>query len=370
MKILVWNLAKPKEAAPVFAYGLAKGLVKNGIEVYALMQEEVPNREEWDNLLDSQHIYYTHSNNVKESHLKQLLDFYIVERDEIKKFFSNIELDYSISTVFANWSIFFEPLIKASCRVAVCHDPLPHSGEKKINAWLAKKFYEKHNKLIVLTEKFVKPAEERYHKAYNSVISIKHGRSDVYTNKINVEICREYDSSKINFLFFGRIEKYKGLGVLGEAYKNLCKTCKDVTLTVAGNGDFSEFAELYSTLEHTRLMIRYIDDDEVGGLFSGPNVVAVVPYIDATQSGIISIAFEFGVPIIASDTGGLKEQLDNGKIGLFFERGNSKELTKKMKCFIDKPEIFKEQADLEKQYIRKLDWDIVTKDMLQKLENE
>lgn len=370
MKILVWNLAKPKEAAPVFAYGLAKGLVENGIEVYALMQEGVPNKAEWDKLLDSQHIYYTHSNNTQDSHLKQIIDFYTVERQRIKQFFRNVELDYSISTVFANWSIFFEPLIKAKCRVAVCHDPIPHSGEKRINAWLAKRFYEKHDKLIVLTEKFVKPAEKRYNKRQNSVISIKHGRSDAYTNKINVEISKEYDTNKINFLFFGRIEKYKGLGVLGEAYKDLCKKHKNVTLTVAGNGDFSEFEELYSTLERTRLIIRYIDDDEVGGLFSGPNIVAVVPYIDATQSGIISIAFEFGVPVIASNTGGLKEQLDNGKIGVFFEKGNAKELSRKMEYFIDRPETFKEQSDLERQYIRKLDWDIVTKDMLHKLEDK
>ena len=54
--------------------------------------------------------------------------------------------------------------------------------------------------------------------------------------------------------------------------------------------------------------------------------------MDATQSGVISLAHSFGCPVIASDTGGLKEQLNKGEIGLFCKIGNAKELCEKMFC--------------------------------------
>lgn len=367
MKILVFNIAKAKEAAALFAYGVAKGLVENNIEVYALMQENVQNKEEWKKLLDNEHIYFTHINNDKESHGKQLFDFYLSEKKKINYFFDGIVFDYIISTVFANWSTFFLPIFNAKKRIAICHDPLPHSGEKKLNAYLAKRYYKANDKLIVLTKRFITPAAKRYNKKNEDIIAIPHGRMSSYSVLSNPEKKQKYEENNINFVFFGRIEKYKGLGVLGEAYKIIADNNMNITLTIAGNGDFSEFEELYQDLPKVHLINRYIDDDEVGGLFDGPNVVTVIPYIDATQSGIISIAFEYGTPIIASDTGGLREQLDEGKIGLMFEAGNPDELAKKMQIIIDNPDIFKIQRNLEENYLHTLEWNVVMFKMLEKL---
>lgn len=364
MKILVFNIAKPKEVAAIFAYGVAKGLAENGVEVYALMQENVQNREQWDKLLGNKHVYYTKLNNDEESHSKQLIKFYTSEIRKIKNHFKGITFDYVLTTVFANWSTFFLPVFKTRNRIAVCHDPLPHSGEKKLNVFLAKRYYQHNDKLIVLTKRFREFAAERYNKKVEDVFVIPHGRMNSYTLSENPLKAQNYKKENINFVFFGRIEKYKGLGVLGEAYKILSSQVPNVTLTVAGNGDFSEFKELYDGLKNTKLIIRYIDDDEVGGLFNGANVVTVVPYIDATQSGIIPIAMEYGTPIIASNTGGLKEQLNDGKIGLLFEAGNAQALADVMKQITEQPQIFEEQKLLEKEYLKSLDWNVVMNQLL------
>ena len=359
MKVLVFNIAKPKEAAAIFAYGVAYGLKKNGVEVYAFMQENVQNRKDWDVLLDQKHIYYTSLNNDKESRAKQLFRFFLNEKKQIRKHFDGVVFDAVITTVFANWAIFFRNCFKTKARIVVCHDPFPHSGEKKINKLLAKLYYQKCDKLIVLTKRFVEPASKLYKKRRNDVIAIPHGRMNLYQEIMNIEKKQPYKPENINFVFFGRIEKYKGLKVLEEAYKKLSQEYDNITLTVAGNGDFSEFKELYDTLPNATLLIRYIEDDEVGGLFDGPNVVTVVPYIDATQSGIISVAMEYGTPIIASDTGGLREQLNDGKIGVFFETGNCVELKCAMERFVHEPALFQEQCDLERKYLHSLNWDVV-----------
>ena len=51
-------------------------------------------------------------------------------------------------------------------------------------------------------------------------------------------------------------------------------------------------------------------------LFRGNHVVTVLPYKDATQSGVINLAAQAGSLIISTNVGGLPEQLDNGKAGI------------------------------------------------------
>ncbi|WP_196809815.1 glycosyltransferase family 4 protein [Butyrivibrio sp. MB2005] len=361
------NLAKPKEVATFFSYGMAEGLKQNNIDVYAIMQENVQNKEQWNELLPSNHIYYTQLNNDIESHIKQVWEFWTCEIKRLNEYFKNIVFDVALTTFFANWSTLYFPLIKARYRIAVCHDPFPHSGEGRINAFLAKRYYKQNDKLIVLTDKFRLQASKRYNKKNQDIIVIPHGRLNVYSSLASKEPKKYYDSESINFLFFGRIQKYKGIEVLGKAFKLLVNKKKNVTLTIAGNGDFSPYKQLYDSLPNVNLLIRYIDDSEVEGLFKSEKVVAVVPYLDATQSGVIPIAMEYGVPIIASETGGLKEQLDNGKIGLFFERGNENDLARKMMSIVDNPDIFTCQRKLEYDYIECLNWDKVMGDFLKQI---
>ena len=102
-------------------------------------------------------------------------------------------------------------------------------------------------------------------------------------------------------------------------------------------------------------------------LFSGPNIIAIIPYLDATQSGVIPIAYEYETPIIASNTGGLKEQLDNGKIGLLFEAGNAAELAQKMEYIMDNKDEFNRQAELIRTFRESLNWDALAKKLLNDL---
>ena len=59
---------------------------------------------------------------------------------------------------------------------------------------------------------------------------------------------------------------------------------------------------------------RYIANEEVADFFSAANV-AVLPYVTATQSGIIQIAMNFNRPVITTDVGGLPEVVRAGVLG-------------------------------------------------------
>lgn len=118
-------------------------------------------------------------------------------------------------------------------------------------------------------------------------------------------------------LFFGFIRDYKGLDLLIEA---MTKLNDEYVLVIAGEvyGSFEKYERQIEKLclkDKVILHVRYIGDNEVPLFFSSADV-CVLPYKSATQSGITSIAYHFDLPMIATDTGGLKESIEHNKTGL------------------------------------------------------
>jgi len=125
-----------------------------------------------------------------------------------------------------------------------------------------------------------------------------------------------------------------------------------------------EFIPILQGVKDVKIDNKYIPDEEVGCYFDGPNVVIVLPYLDATQSGVIPIAIEYGTPIIASNTGGLKEQMMDGEFGLLVETGNVEDLYLKMKEIMSNKSLYTEQQNKMKNAIAELEWDVVIKRVL------
>ncbi len=130
-------------------------------------------------------------------------------------------------------------------------------------------------------------------------------------------------------LFFGYVRKYKGLHVLLESVAKALTTF-DFTLIVAGEfyDDEKGYRQQIQRLgigHRVRVFSDYIPNDEVSVYFSAADVV-VLPYIDATQSGIVQIAYNFDKPVITTDVGGLAEVVLDGQTGLVVRPNSSDEL--------------------------------------------
>lgn len=118
-------------------------------------------------------------------------------------------------------------------------------------------------------------------------------------------------------LFFGLIRGYKGLDLLIEALGLLDARYH---LVIAGEpyGDFSGYQrqiEASPRKANIHLHARFIAEAEVPRFFSAADLV-VLPYRSATQSGITAMAHHFGLPVVATDVGGLKEALEHGRTGV------------------------------------------------------
>ncbi len=124
-------------------------------------------------------------------------------------------------------------------------------------------------------------------------------------------------------LFFGRVEKYKGVDLLYAAFKDYPQL-KDEILVIAGKGNV--YFD-YENLPNVIWLNRFILDEEIKNLFQKAKCV-VFPYISATQSGVFSFCFYFNKQVIASDIPFFREFAGSGVH--LFETGNVVDLTEKL----------------------------------------
>lgn len=113
-------------------------------------------------------------------------------------------------------------------------------------------------------------------------------------------------------LFFGRIDKYKGLKTLFEAYIKGGE--KMPALVVAGSGKMSNEEQSLADRTDGIIINRFMTDSEMLWLFQH-SMALILPYIEATQSGIIPIAYHYGKPVIVSNVEGLTQFVEDGKTG-------------------------------------------------------
>lgn len=126
-------------------------------------------------------------------------------------------------------------------------------------------------------------------------------------------------------LFFGRITPYKGLEYLVDAFKQTV-SAGDYRLIIAGRpeqGSEEYLRVIYEgSREHVegkRIMLHahFIPDEDTEIYFKAADVL-VLPYRAVYQSGVLFLAYSFGLPVIAADVGSLKDDIVEGRTGFVF----------------------------------------------------
>lgn len=124
----------------------------------------------------------------------------------------------------------------------------------------------------------------------------------------------------VNFLSFGQIKHYKRIDILIDAAQKLYEeTGKLFVVTIAGRcPNWAEYSKRIKYPQLFDLHIGYIDDSKVADLFANANYL-VLPYQDLAQSGAITVAFNYGVPVITSDIPQFQEFVEEGVNGFLFQ---------------------------------------------------
>ncbi len=227
--------------------------------------------------------------------------------------------------------------------IITVHDILPFN-QKKYDMFFHKNIYRIGDEIIVQAKTNITRFNELFPENSNKLHFIPHGHfldfSDIHYQKD----AREYlgiPENKFVYLFFGQIKKVKGVGVLLEAFGKLTQERNDVYLVVAGNvwkDDFSSYQEVidkYALDDNSLKMdIRFIPDKDIGYYYSACDV-AVLPYLDVYQSGVIQLTYAYRKPAIATSIAPFMEVVEDNLTGFVCKPGDVDSLKSSMNKAID-----------------------------------
>lgn len=138
------------------------------------------------------------------------------------------------------------------------------------------------------------------------------------------------------YLFFGRMEAYKGLDTLLDAI-DLVPEALGARFVLAGRGpELERHRERIAAQPRIELVDRFLPPLEAIRQFQRARVV-LVPYRDATQSGVVSAAFGNGKPVIATRVGGLADAVADGTSGIVVPPDDPVALAGAIRAMADAP---------------------------------
>lgn len=158
-------------------------------------------------------------------------------------------------------------------------------------------------------------------------------------------------------LFFGNIAPYKGLEYLIEAMGLVAGIDPDYRLIIAGRPKScaSYWEAVQQRICRAKLRsnlierIEYVPDADTEIYFKAADVL-VLPYTHIFQSGVLFLGYSFGLPVIASDVGSLKEDLIEGKTGFVCRPQDSVDLAERIENYFS-GELYR-QADTRRREIQ------------------
>lgn len=242
--------------------------------------------------------------------------------------------------IFKWWTPFFGPAFGTLARIArqprrdggrtrivlVCDNALPHE-RRLIDKPFTRFMFDVTDGWVVMSEavreelKTLLPIERhaniRYvaHPVYQQFGALPCDRAEA---RRRLGIPADHDV----LLAFGYVRAYKGLHVLLDALPGIraARAPRGVTALVVGEfyedrAPYDEHAARLGLTDCVRFIDHYIPDGDVGLYFAAADVV-VLPYISATQSGVVQLAYGFGRAVITTAVGGLPEMVRQGVSGL------------------------------------------------------
>ncbi|MCP4933883.1 MAG: glycosyltransferase [bacterium] len=144
----------------------------------------------------------------------------------------------------------------------------------------------------------------------------------------------------LRLLLAGRLQAYKGAGLLTKTLQKLDD--QPLEVRVIGRGSDRDFEKL-GIIKNVDFRLGWCSETQLIEHIDWADVV-LAPYIEASQSGIVSLAHDRGRPVVATRVGGLPEQVSHEQTGLVADRLTPDCFAATLRRFIDDPELFQDCA--------------------------
>ena len=325
-----------------YTFSLANSLKKCGNEVELVIDDKKDN-EYCECVIHNK--FLTSRKDI--SKLKKLINYI-----ESYKYILNKVINENFDIVHVQWFqfspidyYFLKKIKKYNMKIVVSiHDILPFN-EKKFDYYFHKKIYHTCDNIIVQALTNIKRFDELFPSEKNKIKFIPHGHFLDFADIHNMKKSREklnIPNDKFVYLFFGQIKKVKGVGILLEAFGELVQNNKDVYLVIAGSvwkDDFQPYQEIIDKFnlnsDNIKLDIRFIPDDQIGIYYSACDI-AVLPYLDVYQSGVIQLTYAHNKPAIATAIPPFLEIVEDNVSGFVCQPNSVESLKDQMVKSIEK----------------------------------
>lgn len=265
-----------------------------------------------------------------------------------KKVARTILADDPECLLYSYWHPFFAPaytkVIKTLKKkkpdlkvIAIAHNVLPHEAFP-LQEYLVNKLFSYTDEIVLLSSQ----TEMELH-SFTGDIQATRLFHPVYIQNYPTEP-KEDLREKYGFepddhilIFFGLVRPYKGLDIFIEALNDL--PLKELKIRPLIVGEFyTDKQHLLnkidtSSLDQYMVIDRFVSDRVAAELLYISDAM-VLPYRSASQSGVLSNAINFDLPVIVSDLPGLSEHLSHKESGLIFDTGNPDALKQQIKYFV------------------------------------
>jgi glycosyltransferase involved in cell wall biosynthesis len=261
------------------------------------------------------------------------------------------------------WYVFYWKLFKIFWYTIYTtqHDPILHSWENTTLLW---KIAEKVNwilrnisdKLFVHWGKLKWEVIKKYNVSDDKVYSIVHWNYNFFKDNFS----KWWIVEKNTFLFFGRIVDYKWLDLLLDSLRIVKKTIPDFRLIIAWPWSLDKYWSKIEWLKDNIDIYNYNIEPEEAYKYFEKSEFVVLPYLDATWSGVIPVAYAFSKAVLVTDVWELASVVWNSETGFIIEWKGVEQLSQKIIVMLkDKSKVMKMWKEWRKFTEQKLSWNTI-----------
>jgi glycosyltransferase involved in cell wall biosynthesis len=254
--------------------------------------------------------------------------------------------------------------------VLTAHDILPHNSQRPPLG--QERLYGTPDRIIVHTPALAREFRERFPGASARIRIIPHGTLFEDVPEIPRGVARnalELPMDAPVALFWGLVEPYKGIECLIKAFSQVARELPAARLLLVGKPnvpvqlylDLIERVQLVDAI-HTRF--EFVPTEQASLYFGAADLV-VLPYLEASQSGVLLAAYRFGRAVVVTATGGLPDTVQDGANGLVVSPGDEPALARAMIEILSNPARMEEMG--ERSYrmgVERYNWQTIARQTL------
>jgi len=181
--------------------------------------------------------------------------------------------------------------------------------------------------------------------ANKSIIPNSHGLSRKIIEENRKLLNSNFGSKDLKILYLGRVVKEKGVGVICDLISKFEKEDLNIKLIIVGSGQYeTQLKKEYKDCQNISFLGSNYSPEKYK--FLEQSDLLVVPSLVPESFGIVvTEAFAFGKPVVASNIGAIPELIEDGYNGFLFEPNNIEQLENIIKKIYDNKTILDEMRD-------------------------